>query len=67
LVQIRCKFKIYFIKEIGAKTGLSNGNILNEIVTKISTNAPKNQHIQCIICKFLVQIKPKFNALFGWV
>ena len=55
-----------FIKKIGVGTAYSNSAICDEFLSNISTKALKKHHILCPICTFLVEIKCKFNAHFGW-
>ena len=45
------------ILKIGTGSAPSNGAIWNEF---------SEHHIQCAICTFLLQIKCRYNANFGW-
>ena len=54
------------IFKICAGTTPSKVNFGTNLVSNMSTEAPKKDHIQCPICTFVVHIRCKFYAHFGW-
>ena len=49
-----------------AETAPSKDVIWDEFSDQHQTRAPKKHDIQCPLCPFLMLIRFKFNAHFGW-